>query len=442
MRSVYTALILSFLIGGCALADDGPDAWPWWRGPQFNGVARGDAPLTWSDQEHIAWKVPVPGKGHSSPVIWGDRLFLTTAVPTGNPPAAASADPAPGASRRGGYGGGGAPQVEQKLLVLAYDRKTGKQLWERTAIVTTPHEGYHEQYGSFASPSVLVDGKHVIAYFGSRGVYCYTHDGQPVWQKDFGIKLRMIMAFGEGSSPALDGDKLVVLLDHEGDSFLVALDKNTGRELWRTPRPPGSTWSTPLIVTVGGKKQVLVSATKFVAGYDLETGKLVWQTSGLGRNVIPMPVAADGVAYVMSGYQSPNLLAIRLGKEGDLTGTDAILWQNQRGNSYTPSPVLHEGKLYLLTDTGTLSCLDAKTGKAFYSQQRLPKSYSFKSSPVAANGKLYLSTEDGDVVVVKMGEKYEVLATNTLADQVFIATPAIMDGAIYLRGQNTLFCVR
>jgi outer membrane protein assembly factor BamB len=442
MRSVYTALILSFLIGGCATAADGPDAWPWWRGPDFNGVARGDAPLTWSDQDHIAWKVPVPGKGHSSPVIWGDRLFLTTAVPTGNTPAAAPVDPAPGAGRRGGYGGGNAPQSEQKLLVLAYDRNTGKQLWEKTAIVTTPHEGYHQQYGSFASPSVLVDSKHVIAYFGSRGVYCYTHDGQPVWQKDFGIKLRMIMAFGEGSSPALDGDKLVVLLDHEGDSFLVALDKNTGRELWRTPRPPGSTWSSPLIITVGGKKQVLVSATKFVAGYDLETGKLIWQTTGLGRNVIPMPVVADGVAYVMSGYQAPNLLAIRLGKEGDLTGTDAILWQNQRGNSYTPSPVLYQGKLYVLTDTGTLSCFDAKTGKPFYSQQRLPKSYSFKSSPVAANGKLYMATEDGDVVVVKMGEKFEVLATNTLADQVFIATPAIMDGAIYLRGQNTLFCVR
>jgi len=310
------------------------------------------------------------------------------------------------------------------------------------ATVATPHEGFHSQYGSFASPSVLVDSKHAIAFFGSRGVYCYMHDGQPVWQKDFGIKLRMLMAFGEGSSPALDGDKLVILFDHEGDSFLVALDKNTGRELWRTARSPGSTWSSPLVITVGGKKQVLVSATKSVAAYDLENGKLIWQTTGLGRNVIPMPVVADGVATVMSGYQAPNLLAIRLGGEGDLTGTDAILWQNQRGNSYTPSPVLHEGKLYVLTDNGTISCFDAKTGKPFYSQMRLPKSYSFKASPVAANGKLYLSTEDGDVVVLRMGEKFEVLATNTLADQVFIATPAIMDGAIYLRGQNTLFCVR
>ena len=448
MQRVRKALFLSLLICGCAIAADAPDAWPRWRGPEFNGVARGDAPLTWSDKDHIAWKVEVPGKGHSSPVIWGDRLFLTTAVPTGSAPAAAplaapAPPPRPGpGGRGGGYGGGGGPQAEQKLLVLAFDRKTGKQLWEKVAIVTTPHEGFHAQYGSFASPSVLVDANHVIAFFGSRGVYCYTHDGQPVWQKDFGIKLRMLMSFGEGSSPALDGDKLVILFDHEGDSFLVALDKNTGRELWRTPRPPGSTWSSPLVVTVAGKKQVLVSATKSVAGYDLETGKLIWQTTGLGRNVIPMPVVADGVAYAMSGYQAPNLLAIRLGREGDLTGTDAILWQNQRGNSYTPSPVLHEGKLYVLTDNGTISCFDARTGKPFYAQQRLPKTYSFKSSPVAANGKLYLATEDGDVVVLRMGEKFEVLATNTLADQVFIATPAIMDGAIYLRGQNTLFCIK
>ena len=234
----------------------------------------------------------------------------------------------------------------------------------------------------------------------------------------------------------------MLLFDHEGDSFLVALDKSTGRELWRTPRPPGTSWAGPLITSVGGRKQVLVSATKFAAGYDLENGKLIWQATGLGRNTIPAPVVADGIAVVMSGYQQPNLLAIRLGREGDLTGTDAILWQNQRGNSYTPSPVLHEGKLYMLTDSGTLSCFDLKTGKPYYLQERLPKTYSFKSSPVGANGKLYMAAENGDVVVVRMGEKFEVLATNTLADQMFIATPAILDGEIYLRGQNTLFCVR
>ena len=442
MRHTFRALTTSVLLAAAALAADAPDAWPRWRGPDQNGVARGGAPLTWSDKEHIAWKAAVPGRGHSSPVIWGDRIFLTTAVPTGKAAAAPSADPPPARAGRGFPGGGTGPQPEQNLTVMAFDRKTGKRLWETVARTVSPHEGFHAQYGSFASGSPVVDAKHVIAFFGSNGLYCFTHDGALVWEKDLGIRLRMLMAFGEGTSPALDGDKLVILFDHEGESLLVALDKNTGRELWRTPRPPGSTWSSPLVATVGGRKQVIVPATKFVAGYDLETGKQVWQATGLGRNVIPMTVVADGIAVVMSGYQSPNLLAIRLGREGDLTGTDAILWQNQRGNSYTPSPVVEDGKLYVLTDTGMLSCFDLKTGKPYFAQARLPKAYSFKSSPVAANGKLYLATEDADVVVVRMGGNFEVLATNTLEGQVFISTPAVMDGEIYLRGQNTLFSIR
>ena len=417
MRHLIAVLTLSLFAAACASAAAGPDAWPRWRGPDETGVARGDAPLRWSDTEHVAWKTQIPGRGNSSPVIWGDRIFLTTAVPSGS-------------------------QGEHRFMVLAFDRKTGKQLWEKVAKVATPHEGFHSQYGSFASNSPVVDDKHIIASFGSRGVYCYTHDGQLVWEKDLGIRMRMLMSFGEGVAPALDGDKLVLLYDHEGDSLLVALDKNTGRELWRTPRPAGSAWSGPLITAVNGRKQVIVAATKFVAGYDLETGKLIWKATGLGRNVIPMPVVGDGILYVMSGYQGPNSMAIRLGREGDLTGTDAILWQNSRGTSYTPSPVLYEGKLYMLTDTAMLSCLDFKTGKPYYSQTRLPKAYSFKSSPVAANGKLYMASEDGDVVVVRMGEKFEALATNTLSGQMFIATPAIMDGDIYLRGQNTLFCIR
>ncbi len=429
-------------LGLAAAAGGAPDGWASWRGPNNNGMARGDAPVQWSDTERVAWKAHVPGRGHSSPVVWGDRIFVTTAVPTGAKPAGGDAAPAQEApARRGGFGASG-PQTEQRFMLLAYDRKSGKLLWEKVARVATPHEGYHARYGSFASNSPVADSSHVIAFFGSRGVYCYTHDGQLVWEKDFGIQMRMHMAFGEGSAPALDGNTLVLLFDHEGDSFLVALDKNTGRELWRTPRPPGTSWSTPLVASVGGRKQVIVSATKFVGGYDLETGKLIWQATGLGRNVIPAPVVSDGIAVVMSGFQQPNLLAIRLGGEGDLTGSDAILWQNQRGNSYTPSPVLHDGKLFFVTDNGLLSCFDFKTGKPHYVQERLPKAYSFKASPVGASGRLYLPAENGDVVVVRMGEKLEVLATNTLADQMFVASPAILDGEIYLRGPNTLFCIR
>ena len=277
--------------------------------------------------------------------------------------------------------------------------------------------------------------------FGSRGLYCYTLDGTLVWQKDFG-PLRMYNNFGEGAWTVLDGNTLVVVFDHEGESFLIAVDKTTGRELWRTPRQGNTNWSGPYVTTYNGRKQVIVSASREAVGYDLETGRRLWSARGLGQNTIPAPVAADGLVFVMSGFRDPNLMAIRLGRDGDLTGTDAIVWQNQRGNSYSASPVLHDGTLYVLTDTGMLSAFDAKTGTPYYQQMRLPRPYNFKSSPVGANGKLYLASENGDVIVVKMGRTFEVLATSTLQDQVFIATPAIVDGEIYLRGENTLFCIR
>jgi outer membrane protein assembly factor BamB len=444
---VSSVLVAGAMVYGASGAASGPDGWPHWRGPNDDGMAGGDAPLHWSDSEHIAWKVSVPGHGNSSPVVWGDRIFLTAAVPTGKAPAASETAPSadgqrPGGRRKGGGpGGDSGPQAEQKFVLLAYDRKTGKQLWQKVATVASPHEGMHPKYGSFASNSPVTDGKHVIAFFGSRGVYCYTLDGELVWKKDL-PPLHMHLSFGEGAWPALDGDKLVLVLDQTGDSYLLALDKNTGKELWRTPRAGAQNWSGPLITSFTGRKQVIVSAAQKVCAYDLETGKQLWEATGLGANTIPAPVAADGMVFVMSGYRNPNLMAIRLGREGNLNGTDAIVWQNQRGNSYTPSPVLYQGKLYVLADNGMLSCFDARTGKAFYQQERLPKPYNFKASLVGVNGKLYMASEEGDVIVAKMGEKFEVLATNTLDGQSFISTPAILDGAIYLRGQSTLFCVR
>src|SRR5580700_10051027 len=221
------------LLAVAASAADGD--WPHWRGPADDGMARGEAPLHWSDQEHIAWKAAVPGHGNSSPVLWGDRIFVTTAVPTAE--------------------GGGPSLVEHKFEVLCFDRKTGKLLWEKVARVATPHQPAHPQYGSFASNSPITDGKYVFAFFGSRGLFCYTIAGDLVWQKDF-TPLRMFMNFGEGAWTALDGEKLVVVLDQEGESFLLALDKTTGRELWRTPRQGNTNWSGPYITTVNGHKQV------------------------------------------------------------------------------------------------------------------------------------------------------------------------------------------
>jgi len=438
--------------------------WSQWRGPLFNGMARGDAPTVWSDTSNIKWKAEIPGRGHSTPVIWGDRIFLTTAIPTGkpapSPPASEAAplaaSPAPrtgnppsgdparsdGQQRRGrGPGGDTRPQVEHKFEVLCLDRKTGKLLWQRTAKVAAPHEGSHRAYGSFASNSPVTDGKYVYASFGSRGVYCYDFNGKLIWEKDLGVQMKMRLGFGEGTAPLLTGDRIILVFDQEGDSFIVALDKRTGKELWREARDERSSWSTPLAIDYKGRKQVVVSSTTRVRSYDPENGKVIWEASGLGGNVIPVPVYQDGVVLVMSGYRDPRLMAIKLGKEGDLSGSDSILWSQTRGLAYTASPVLHENKLYVVTDNGMVTVFNATTGEPHYAQVRLPKAYNVKASPVGANGKLYLATEDGDVVILKMGEKFEVIATNALEDQVFIASPVIAVGDLFLRGQNHLFCI-
>ncbi len=417
--------------------------WPQWRGPFFNGMARGDAPATWSDTSNIKWKTAIPGRGFSTPAIWGDRIFVTTAIPTGKPAAAPSPTPEAAAQPQGGErrGRGSGPLLEHSFDVLALDRKTGKILWQRTAKVATPHEGYHRAYGSFASNSPATDGRYVYASFGSRGIYCYDFNGKLIWEKDLNVQMKMRLAFGEGSAPLIVGDRLFLVFDHEAGSFIVALDKRNGKELWRATREEPSSWSTPLAIDHEGRTQIVVSATNRVRSYDPETGKVLWESGGLGSNAIPVPVYQNGMVYVMSGHRDPKLMAIKLGKQGDLTGSDAIVWSHTRGVPYTASPVLYDNKLYVVTDNGMVSAFNAATGEPYYSQTRLPKSANLKASLVGANGKLYLATEDGDVVVLKMGEKFEVIATNHLTDQIFIATPVIAAGELYLRGQNTLFCI-
>jgi outer membrane protein assembly factor BamB len=438
MRKMSLVLpVLLLIVGGTVRAQNG-DHWPQWRGPFFNGMARGDAPTEWSDTKNIKWKTEIPGRGFSTPVIWGERIFLTTAIPTGK--VAETPQPAePAQGRRAG--GGAGPLVEHRFDVLAIDRKTGKIVWQKTAKVATPHEGYHRAYGSFASNSPVTDGKYVYVSFGSSGLYCYDFNGKLIWEKDLGVQMKMRLAFGEGAAPLLVGNQLFVVFDHEAGSFMVALDKRNGKELWRSAREEPSSWSTPLAIEHNGRTEIVVPATNKVRSYDPRTGKILWESGGLGSNVIPVPVTHNGMVYVMSGHRDPKLMAIKLGKEGDLTGSDAIAWSHTRGVAYTASPVLYENKLYIVTDNGMMSAFNATTGEPYYAQTRLPKAANLKASPVGANGKLYLATEDGDVLVLKMGEKFEVLATNTLQDQVFIATPVIAGGEIYLRGQTTLFAI-
>jgi len=432
--NVILGILVAGSVGGLVAQEQN---WPYWRGPAADGMASGDAPLQWSETQNVAWRTEIPGLGHSSPVVWGDRIFVTTAIPTGGSTASG-----PGPAAGGNPHAPSGPLVEHKFDVLCLDRKTGKIIWQRTAKTAVPHEAGQSQYGSFASNSPVTDGKFVYAFFGSRGMYCYDLNGKPIWEKDFGVQMRMRMAFGEGMAPVLAGNKLILVFDHEGDSFMSVLDKASGKELWRVSRPEKTNWAAPLVVQFKGRTEVIVAGSSKTRSYNLEDGKVIWECAGLGANTIPQPVRQDDLVFVMTGYRNPMLQAIRLGREGDLTGTDAIVWTQTKGNSYTPSPVIFDNKFYALTDTGMLSCYNAKTGEPYYQQVRLPKTYNFKSSPVGVNGKLYMASENEDVIVVKMGEKFEVLATNTMKDQVFIATPAIVGGEIFLRSKTSLFCIR
>jgi outer membrane protein assembly factor BamB len=403
--------------------------WPQWRGPLNTGMAEGDAPLHWDGSRNVRWKIAIPGKGNSTPVIAGNRMFLTTAVPTGKVPPPA----APG--RAGGGADGG---VEHRFEVIAVDMKTGAIAWQRTATTATPHEGYHRTYGSFASNSPVTDGSRVFAFFGSRGLYAYDVDGKLLWQKDFGIKMRMDNAFGEGTPLAIHDNRLLLHFDNVDKGFLVMLDPATGHEIWRTKRTEPYNWAGPYVAELKGRQEIILSGLT-VRGYDFETGKMLWEAAGLGENTIPQPVQYGDLVFAMSGHTVKLLMAIRWGRAGTLTGTDAIAWSTSRGASYTPSPLVHNNRLYVLTDNGQLSCLNATTGLLLYQQERLPKPYNFKASPVGANGKLYLASEEEDVVVVAMEDDFRVLATNTMPGQSFIASPVIVGGDIYLRSRTHLF---
>lgn len=436
MKTLGVGTILLSLAAGMGWAGEVAGEWPRWRGPFDTGVARGDAPAEWSDTRNVAWKVAIPGQGNSSPVIWGDRIFVTTAVPV-------KGGPSQTGDGAGGFGQGAqGTQPEHRLVVMALERKTGKVVWEKTAKTVSPHEGFHRRYGSFASNSPVTDGKRLYTFFGSHGAYCYDLDGKLLWEYEAGVKLRMRNAFGEGTAAVLDGETLLLNFDHEGPSFLVALEAATGKVRWRVERDEISNWSPPLVVTHGGVRQAILAAPNKVRSYNMANGELIWECAGLGANTIPAPVVHGDLVLVMSGYRNPKMMAIRLGGKGDLTGTEAVVWSTTRGVAYTASPVLADGRLYVVMDSGLFSCFDAATGKPHYERVRLPKSYNFKASPVAANGKLYLSTEEGDVVVLKMGDTFEVLATNTLADQIFISSPAFAGGEIYLRSTTHLFAIR
>jgi outer membrane protein assembly factor BamB len=413
-------------------ADDGEKYWPQWRGPYATGVSRqANPPVEWSETKNIKWKVEIPGRGASSPVVWGDRLYLQTAVPVGFT-GEDSHKP------RGGI----EPRPPHAFKVLAIDRRTGKTVWEKTAREQTPHEPSHNDNGTWSSGSPITDGQHLIAYFESFGIYCYDLNGNLVWEKDLGDK-RMRNQFGEGSTPVLHGNTIVVVWDHlGGQSFVVALDKRTGAELWRVNRDEIDTWATPLVVVSDGRPQVIVPGEKQLRSYDLATGKIVWQTAGLTMNPIPSPVFENGMVFATSGFRGNSLKAIRIaGASGDITNTGHVVWTLTRDTPYVPSPLVYDGVLYILkTNNGLLSAFDTQTGKPHYQLQRLEKAPNVFSSPVGAAGRVYIAGRDGTTVVLKHGRAFEVVAENTLDDG-FDASPALVDRDLYLRGYKYLYAI-
>lgn len=420
------------------------ESWPQWRGPNGDGVAASSKPpIEWSETKNIKWKVKIPGTGYATPVVWRDRMFVSTAINTGKKgQPKAPAEPQGGSGRRGGGFGGmtSTPSEIQQFAVLCLDRNSGKTIWQTSVAELLPHEGYKPNDGSYASVSPITDGEHVFASFGSRGLYCLNMAGKIIWQKDLG-DMRIKMGFGEGSSPALHGNTLVLNWDNEDDSFIVALEKATGKELWRTARDEETTWSTPLIVEVDGKAQAIVTATKRVRSYDLATGRLVWESDGLTANAIPSPVYAKGVAYATSGFRGSKLQAIRLGRTGNLSGTDAILWSYDRDTPYVPSPLLYGERLYFLkVNNPILTCLDTRTGKPHFSEERLEGIRGVYASPVGAGGAVYVVGREGTAVVLKDSDSKEILATNKL-DEKFNASPVIVANEIFLRGEEHLYCI-
>ena len=405
--------------------------WPQWRGPDANGVSKNaKPPVEWSETKNIRWKVEIPGRGSSSPVVWGDRLFLLTAVPVGVSGTAAHAP-------RGGV----QPRDVYRFMVLAIDRRTGKVVWERAAREDRPHEATHQDNGTWASSSAITDGQRVFAWFESQGMFAYDMDGKLLWQKDLGDK-QMRQQFGEGSTPVLHHNRIVIVWDHQGQSFIVALDALTGTEVWRVPRDEIDTWATPLVVEHEGRPQVVTNGMNRLRSYDLETGKIVWESPGTTMNAIPSPVAGDGLVIVASGFRGNNVKAIRLAEaRGDLTGSSAIAWNIDRDTPYVPSPLLYDGVLYLLkSNSGILSALDARTGKPHYQLQRLDGLAEVFSSPVGANGRVYLTGREGTTLVIRHGPTFEVVAKNTLDDG-FDASPALVDNEMFLRGYKYLYSI-
>jgi len=422
----------------------GAESWAHWRGSDANGVAPSANPPThWSEKKNIRWKVPIDGAGASTPIIWKDKIFLLSVVDTGKVDPSL---PRPEDQPKRVFDITN-PNTEFKFLVLCLDRKTGKELWRSVATHLIPHEGTHRD-NNFASASPTTDGERLFCWFGSAGLFCYDLEGNKIWERNLG-EVKIGASLGEGCSPVLYKDKLVILRDNRGQSTIQVLNAKNGETIWMKNRNTRNGWATPAVVEHDEKVQVITTASRPEAGnrqtpgkaisYDLENGNIVWECSGLTDNAIPCPIVENGVAYCMTGYQGFSILAVPISGKGDQSKN--ILWKKELGTPYVPSPVLYDGLLYFTqSNQAILSCVDAKTGKVLMERTRLPGLSNVYASLVGAGNHIYVSGRYGKTAVIKRTGKFNLVTTNSLDDR-FDASPSIAGDQLFLRGHRFLYCI-
>jgi len=414
--------------------------WPQWRGPDGSGISNEkNLPSEWSPTKNIKWKTPIDGRSHSSPIVWGNRVFLTTAVEGEAVPGAKAVKHTLEGDKDFVHPDSVGADHKHTFKVISIDRDTGKILWQATAWEGTPYDNRHRK-SSYAASTPTTDGNLVYAFFGSEGLYAYDFKGKLAWKADIG-KLASL-GMGTGTSPILFNDVVIVQCDEDNgeSSFIVAVDKKTGKEVWKTPRKVQVSWSTPVLARTATRAELIASGTEAVIAYDPATGKELWRHKGVESNAIPSPVANSEMAFLVAGFPQKITYAIKLGQSGDLTDTPNVLWKYEKGTAYVPSPILYGDYLYLTTDRGILTCIDAKTGEVKYEGGRIPIPATFTASPVAFEGKLLMTSEDGDTFMIKAGPKHEILGTNSVGEPVY-ASPAISDGRIFIRGEKNLYCI-
>jgi hypothetical protein len=415
------------------------DNWPQFRGPQSMGVVADDPklPEKWSSTENVVWRVDIPGTGWSSPIVWGDRIFLTSVVSTASKEA----------PKKGLYFGGerGTPTDEHRWLVYCVDFKTGKMLWEREVFRGVPKQSRHLK-NSYASETPVTDGERVYASFGNVGIFVFDMNGKPVWSKNF-TPVNTLYGWGTAASPVLHQGRLYLVNDNESKSNLTAYDKKTGAVIWAVDRDEPTNWSTPFVWDNGQRVELITTGKKRVRSYDLD-GKLLWEFGGMSSLVIPTPFAKHGLLYLSSGYvgdQNRPVYVVKPGAKGDISlpkgqsSSEFIAWYYPQAGPYNPSPLVYGDIYYTLLDRGFFTAHDAKTGKELYGKQRIdPAAGAFTASPWAYNGKIFLLSEDGDTFVVQSGGEYKLIGKNSL-DEMCMATPAIAHGNLIIRTSSKLY---